>query len=146
MDYKILEIKYNSLCYNLRIIFNPDNAVLNTFFSALHIKRLPELLNNFSRSDGYYQERMSARYYSELDWEDLEELKKVGNIKKGQMVIYHEVEGELIIDDFLFENIMCDYAVKHYEIYYDDVNLSQDWSNQVEEGINALKQKIKSKK
>lgn len=145
MDYKILESKYNNMSHNLRIIFNPDNKVLNIFFSALQIRRLPELLNKLSSSEGYYQERMSARYYTELDWEDLEELKEVGDIKEGQMVIYHEVGGELIIDEILFENIMCDYAIKHYEIYYGDENLSQDWLNQVEEGINALKQKIKSK-
>ncbi len=74
MKYDILIKKDNYGNNYIDIIFESENCVLNVFFSVLRIDKALDLLRKFSKTDNYYQERMSLRFYKNLDWEDLEDL------------------------------------------------------------------------
>ena len=144
MNYKILDTKYNYSRLNLKISFVPPNDVLNAFFASLDVIKLSEMLQNVVKSENYYQSPMSLRFYKELDWEDLEELDKIGGINKDEIVIYHEVYGETIIKELFFSRILLDYANKLMVFYRNDTILPINWFTEIQEGINNLTQKIES--
>lgn len=141
MKYQILKERYNQASHNIRIIFAPENDVLNAFFSTLRISRTPSLLDKISNSGNYYQELMSLRFYKNLDWEELEELSDIGGIKEDEVVIYHEVYGEITLNESVFKHLVLDYSQELLEVYRNDSSLPDSWSNEMTHEINKLKNK-----
>ena len=141
MKYQILKERYNQASHNIRIIFTPENEVLNAFFSTLRIGRTPSLLDDISNSGNYYQELMSLRFYKNLDWEELEELSDIGGIKESEVAIYHEVYGETVLKEAVFKELILDYSQELLEVYRNDSSLPDSWSNEMANGIIKLKNK-----
>ncbi len=141
MKYQILKERYNQASHNIRIIFAPENEVLNAFFSTLRISRIPSLLDKILNSGNYYQELMSLRFYKNLDWEELEELSDLGGIEEDEVAIYHEVYGEITINETLFKQLVLDYSQELLEVYRNDSSLPDSWCNEMVNGIMKLKNK-----
>lgn len=141
MKYQILKERYNQASHNIRIIFAPENDVLNAFFSTLRISRTPSLLDKISNSGNYYQELMSLRFYKNLDWEELEELSDIGGIKEDEVVIYHEVYGEITLNESVFKHLVLDYSQELLEVYRNDSSLPDSWGNEMTHEITKLKDK-----
>ncbi|MFA0963104.1 hypothetical protein AB9P05_14965 [Roseivirga sp. BDSF3-8] len=141
MKYQILQERYNQASHNIRIIFKPENEVLNAFFSTLRINKTPSLLDKISNSENYYQELMSLRFYKNLDWEELEELLEIGGIKEGEVAIYHEVYGEITLNESIFKQLVLDYSQELLEVYRNDSSLPDSWDIQMTNGIIKLKNK-----
>ena len=127
----------------INIEFLPENKPLRYFLSGVNLIKYPNLLNSTFNQDDFYLSSMSLRFYKNLDWEDLQELDQKGNIKEDELVVYHEVYGDVIIKESLFSHILVDYSSKLIEAYKDDRTLPAQWSEDVLKGIKQLKKKMK---
>lgn len=142
MKYTINNRANSPYSKNLDIDIIPKNDVLGTFLISLTMETLGVFLKKMASTESYYQAHQSVKFFQELDWEDKEELKAAGDINEGEVAIYHEVLGDLIMKEIQFEKIVLAYAIKHLEMYKDDKELPDNWSKEVEEGIEALKKKL----
>lgn len=75
-----------------------------------------------------------------MDWEDKEGL----DIQTGEVSVYHEVFGETIIKENLFDKVLYDYAVQLLKVYHDDKSLPLDWTVKIEKSLKLLWNKIES--
>lgn len=142
MNYNISNSMDNPYSKNLGIEISPPNNVLTTFLISLDLSKLGELLKKMALSQSYYQIHQSVKPYCDLDWEDLKELKEVGGINENEVAIYHEVLGDLIMNESQFCHIIIDYALMHLKVYRYDKEFSEHWTEGVKTGIEELQKKL----
>ncbi|MEB3799662.1 hypothetical protein INQ45_00725 [Flavobacterium columnare] len=94
-------------------------------------------------SKSYGEEHVHIQNFKDMDWEDKAWAKNVKGTDLGadEMFLVHDVMGETIVKEALFDQILFDYCSKALEVYQSDISLPEAWK---EEMITALK-KLKSK-
>ena len=144
MNWLIENKRFGMTDLMVAIDFEPKNDPLRYFIYSIGIDILdyPKFLNSFSSSKSYYTHVSSLRFYKDLDWEDIEGLSKVGGIIEGEITISHEVYGETVLKESVFRQLIIDYAGKLLEVYKNNSDLPDSWSEEMIVEINKLKNKL----
>lgn len=136
--------KFDGSIISVDIDFEPENLVLGACITQPKIINFPQFITYQSMSRTYGEEHVHIMNYSEMDWEDKAWAKSVkgSDLEEGEMFLSHEVMGETIIKEALFDKILFDYASKVLGIYQNNESLPNNWNNDMSNALNSLKRKI----
>lgn len=136
--------KFDGSIISVDIDFEPENFALSACITQPKIINLPKLLSYQNLSKTYGEEHVYIMNYTEMDWEDKAWAKSVkgSDLEKGEMFLSHEVMGETIIKEALFDKLLFDYASKVLDIYKNDKSLPDNWSNDMSNALKNIKRKI----
>jgi hypothetical protein len=155
MKWKIEELKYEIVnskkksksefkTYNiLKINFVPKNLPLEYFLTGIRICEYPNFLKAFNEQTEFYSPPGSLRFYTQLDWEDREDLlEDVGLVGEEDTVIYHEMAGETVLNKNIVGEIVLDYSnhiIKYIEKIYPD--FCDEWKREFKRELITLAKK-----
>ncbi len=125
------------------IKFEPDCIPLEFFLNGISILNYTDFLVSFNNQSVFYSPPGSLKFYKNLDWEDLEDLKDIGFVSRNDIVVYHENAGEAIIRKSITTEIVLDYSKFIYNklnaLYPDFCGI---WKNRFEAEIKSLEENI----
>lgn len=143
MNWEIIT-KSKEVSEGLDIILIPNNDVLRFVIMQYKVSNLPKLLHQASKSISTGIEHVHIRNFKDMDWEDLAWAKNVKGTElyEDEMFLVHDVMGETIIKEALFDKILFDYSSKVLEIYQTDTSLPANWKDEMKTALEKLKIKI----
>lgn len=140
--------KSSQISGGIDILLQPENDVVR--FSILQFKRfdLPKLMYKSSCSISTGVEHVTIYNFRDMDWEDKTWAKNVkgSELETGELFLVHDVMGETVIKESLFDEILYDYGIKLFEVYQDDKTLPDTWVGDMQEALGKLKLKIDNHK
>ncbi len=141
MDYLIISNPPYTSTVKIGLKLSPENEPVKFFLSGTKLNRFPDLLESAILRDGFVNEVSLYQPYEVMDWEDIQNAK---GIKEGEAEIYHQVFGSSIIKQVIFNKILLDYATKLVEVYHDNKETPEDWTETMNAEIEKLKKKIET--
>ncbi len=113
MNWKII-INSKEVSGGLDIILDPHNDVIRFVILQYKIIDLPKLIGQVSKSISTGIEYAHIYNFKDMDWEDLAWAKNVKGTElcDDEMFLVHDVIGETIIKEGLFDKILFDYSSK----------------------------------
>lgn len=128
----------------LDIVLIPVNDVIRFVILQFTINDLPKLLHQTSKSISTGIEYAHVRNFKDMDWEDKAWAKNVkgSEMEEREMFLVHDVMGETIIKESIFDKILFDYGFKVLEVYQYDTSLPANWKNEMIVSLQELQTKI----
>lgn len=128
----------------LDISLTPKNNVIRFAILQFKLNELSRLVSQASKSVSTGVEYCRIYNYNDMDWEDKTWAKSVkgSELEEGEMFLSHEVMGETIIKEALFDKILFDYASKVLDIYESDESLPNGWNDNMKSALKGLKNKL----
>lgn len=143
MNWEII-INSKEVSGGLDILLKPCNDVIRFVLLQFKINDLPKLIGQTSKSKSIGIEYVQILNSKDMDWEDKAWAKDVKGkeIEEGEIFLVHDVIGETIIKEALFDQILYDYGSKVLEIYHLNTSLPKIWKNEMTVSLKKLKSKI----
>ena len=147
MEWKIKKNRFDATYLKINIEFEPKNDVLRYTLAQVKISNFPEFIFFQATSKTYSEEHVYIMNYLEMDWEDKLWAKNVKGeeMKKEEMFLVHDVMGETIIEELLFDKLLLDYGTILKEVYHNDNTLSDSWNDEMGKALEKLRLKIEIK-
>jgi hypothetical protein len=142
IEYKIIIDPDYTSTSKLGIKMFPDNPIVRFFIAAIGISQFPELIKSVVLSKRFGIENARILFFNEMDWEDKEGLDI--NLKQLSIYVYDGNPNETVVDELIFDKILYDYSVKLLELHEFDKSLSNLWTEDMQNSIEKLKEKIKA--
>lgn len=144
MKWKIEKGRFDATSLMANINFEPKNDALRYCLAQVRIINYPEFISLQSKSSSYGEEHVHIRNFKDMDWEDKSWAKKVkgSDFEMGEVFLIHDVMGETIIKEALFDQILFDFGSKLIEVYENEKSLQTSWREDMAVALSNLKQKI----
>jgi len=144
MNWIIRNERFDNSGLMVNIEFSPKNDALRYCLTQVALTKYPEFIRNISDSSSIGYEFVHFKNFKDMDWEDKAWAKNIkgSDLKEGEMFLVHDVMGETIIDEELFDKILFEYSTELMRVYTGDSTLQNNWSTEMQNALGDLKRKI----
>jgi hypothetical protein len=144
MDWIIRNERFDNSGLMVNIEFSPKNDALRYCLTQVTLTKYPEFVKCIGDSSSIGYEFVHFKNFKDMDWEDKAWAKNVkgGDLKEGEMFLVHDVMGETIISEALFDKILFEYSTELMKVYAGDNTLQDNWSSEMQNALRGLKYKI----
>jgi hypothetical protein len=144
MNWVIKNERFDSSDLMVNIEFSPKNDALRYCLTQVRLIKYPEFIKSITDSSSIGYELVHFRNFKDMDWEDKAWAKNVKgyDLEVGEMFLVHDVMGETIIKEELFDKILFEYATVLLKTYSGNTTLSNNWSTEMQSALKKLKYKI----
>jgi hypothetical protein len=148
ISWKIYNRRFDGTDLMVDIEINPYNAPLRYSLYQVWHNNYPEFVSDVANSTSTGYEFVHFRFFNDIDWEDQLWVKNFRGheLKKGEVFIVNDVvEEQAIIEEQIFNKIVFDFASELLKVYANDKKLPFNWSNEMKDALEKLKNKILGK-